>query len=295
MKRTANKALFVVGLLSACTGVDSDAEDPNVGNAELGIVEFATTETASDLHIRGLAADGSVVGEYRLHVGVVPVDYMEETTLARVIDFWVKDITFEQWTSGGVEAITPPLSYSDADLFVTDPYVSRVLARWGIVYTDLEALREVGLDDETAYACIEFSHGCQSSSQDSSCSQQYDSFGHFYPVIYRCTSDLSKRWTAACGWQQGQTTPCGTAGPGGCGSCPSPETNYDGDAKCSSGSCAWLAVCGNGNCDSSMGETTFSCNQDCGPWCPSDCVGRPDGTSCGTGCIATCWSGQCLP
>ena len=69
-----NRALMagvIAGMGVGCAGheVTTD-EDPTVGNERLGIVQFDTTETATDLAIVGINDRGETVAEFSVHAGI---------------------------------------------------------------------------------------------------------------------------------------------------------------------------------------------------------------------------------
>jgi hypothetical protein len=217
-------ALTITALAScqddSSTTFEERNEDPTVGNDALGIAEFETTETETDLHIRGVDVDGNTVAEYKIHIGMVELEDPDEqrTVYGRRAEMSVAGTRYVR-SGEGIDPINLVLWGDESDELVLDPYVSSVLGRWGIEY--LPRPVDERDDEEVAYSC----YGGSSSWPPCGLAGGYshlcaESYGGSYEYqLYRCNDSYVRHWDRYCGYTPNSSTPCGPAGGGTCGSC----------------------------------------------------------------------------
>jgi hypothetical protein len=215
-------------------------EDPTVGNEALGIAEFETTETENDLVIRGLDGKGETVAEYRIHTGTVELeeDWEARSVVGRRAEMIIEGRKYVH-ASEGMEPISLLFWGHESDELVQDPYVRRVLARWGITYRYPIAVERD--PDEVA-----FSDWCQEDYGTAPCGGgggsvltlcATDSDVAGYEQHYRCSAFPTRHWMRLCHQVQGGI--CGPVGPLGCASCGYWVADPPYDAECFGEMCSW--------------------------------------------------------
>ena len=232
-----------VVLVGACVSPNTSTEDPTVGNDALGVAQFQTTESDNELVIKGLDHLGKVVAEYRIYEGMVELQEEEsfgQTVEGRRLEMTVAGRKYVR-ASEGTEPVNLAFWRDDSDSFVSDPYVSQVLARWGITYQPVVDHLGAHPDDEAAYFqwCSTGSTGCNAE-MITSCSNFWSEDEYHPEGFYRCQSNPNNHWRNFCGYSYLEQTPCGPAGPQGCGSCGSWYNDPPLNAVCQHGNaCGW--------------------------------------------------------
>ena len=310
--RAHHLALALAGAsLAACASADRPQPD---SIPALGISDLMVMETHTALRITGVDATGATVAQLALTVGTVEVPDFPEPSLGRLLELRVRTTDYRFPSAGRDDLYLPAPPQPELNQFLLAPAVAPILARWGIVFADLDEwvlahhpergapIAETeyssvcydpyhlggGNCADAAGGCLGFNAPCGSAGARSTCADfaYFQGSNDIWTQLVQCNDNT--RAIRLCTWAFTPTS-CGMTGPNGCAPCGSSFGGPSGGQAICAGMCSWYDGGGSPPQCTSSGNSCSSSADCCSNNCRTDygmCV--ESGWGC---CNGTCGAG----